>query len=68
MESFHPNQIHRTTGGPKNPDLLASVHEIEVSFKALLIKELNHLEVELDEGELHKGKALVVRLFAQKRN
>lgn len=67
MECFHPDQIHRTSGGPKNPDLLASIEEIKESFKTLHIIELTSAEVNLDEGELHKGKALVIRLFAQKK-
>lgn len=67
LESFHPDQILRNSGGPKNPDLLASMSEIKESFKNLNIIEFNTQEVDLDEGEHHKGKAIVIRLFAQKK-
>ncbi|PKP39762.1 MAG: SAM-dependent methyltransferase [Bacteroidetes bacterium HGW-Bacteroidetes-15] len=66
MECFHPDQIPRSSGGPKNPDLLPSIEEIKESFKNLHIKELAKVEIDLNEGELHQGKALVIRLLAQK--
>jgi SAM-dependent methyltransferase len=66
MEIFHPNQIERTSGGPKNPNLFLSLNEVEIYFKNITIKYLAKVEVELNEGPLHQGKALVIRMLAQK--
>jgi cyclopropane fatty-acyl-phospholipid synthase-like methyltransferase len=68
LECFHPDQISRSSGGPKNPDLLPSIEEIAESFKDLHIKDLKTIEIDINEGELHQGKALVIRLLAQKLN
>lgn len=68
LECFHPDQISRTSGGPKNPDLLPSIDEIKESFKNLHIKDLRKIEIDLNEGELHQGKALAIRMLAQKLN
>ena len=65
LENFHPEQIPRNSGGPKNPDLLYSIEELKNSFGKLKIIALNKVEVNLDEGQLHQGNAMVIRMLAQ---
>jgi 2-polyprenyl-3-methyl-5-hydroxy-6-metoxy-1,4-benzoquinol methylase len=66
LEIFHPDQISRTSGGPKNPELFVTQNELAEHFKSLSIKHIAKEEIELNEGALHQGKALVIRLIAQK--
>lgn len=66
LEVFEKAQLGRTSGGPQNFDMLYSVEELQNDFKNMGIILLEKQEVNLDEGELHNGKAVVVRLIAQK--
>lgn len=66
LEAFNPEQIPRTSGGPKDitmlytPEILmhdfADVEDIAISIET----------VHLDEGPLHQGKAEVIRMIAKK--
>ena len=66
LEAFNPEQIPRTSGGPKDitmlytPEILmhdfADVDDIAISIETVL----------LDEGPLHQGKAEVIRMIAKK--
>lgn len=66
LEAFNPEQIPRTSGGPKDitmlytPEILmhdfADVEDIAISIET----------VYLDEGPLHQGKAEVIRMIAKK--
>ena len=66
LEAFNPEQIPRTSGGPKDitmlytPEILmhdfADVDDIAISIET----------VHLDEGPLHQGKAEVIRMIAKK--
>lgn len=66
MECFHPEQIGRDSGGPKNPDMLPSHNDLINDFINLKIDTLNKEEILLNEGLLHQGKAVVTRLIARK--
>jgi SAM-dependent methyltransferase len=66
IECFHPEQILRSSGGPKNPELLPSMDELKKAFDSLQFRLLQKVEVELSEGSLHQGKAIVIRLIAEK--
>ncbi|HZW06647.1 MAG TPA: class I SAM-dependent methyltransferase, partial [Phycisphaerales bacterium] len=66
LEAYAPDQIERGTGGPKDPDMLASV--------ATLVDELTGLEIDhsaslvrsVVEGRFHAGEASVVQLLARR--
>lgn len=66
LEGFTKAQIKNTTGGPKSLDLLFSKEEIQADFAQL--KEIKSWEesIFLSEGELHKGKASVIRMIGKK--
>ena len=68
MEVFSKNQLGRNTGGPRNQDMLYSLTEIQNDFKEFEFILLEELEVELSEGELHNGKAMVIRCVGRKKN
>lgn len=51
--------------GPRNPDYLIKPNELLEHFKPLRILYYEDTVVELDEG-MHKGKAAVIRLIAEK--
>lgn len=66
LEAFTPEQLKKTSGGPKTPQLLYTSGDIEHDFNHLRFIDFTASAVILDEGPLHRGEAHVVRLFAQK--
>lgn len=55
-------------GGPKEKSMLFSEKEIREVFEELHFTEFYKGEVELKEGEFHKGTGWVIRFVAEKRN
>jgi len=66
LEGFSKDQIDKTSGGPKNIDMLFSQQELKDDFEGLTINTLVEREVLLNEGEFHKGEASIIRLVATK--
>ena len=68
LEAFHVKQLHhnRASGGPKNEEMLYTEAMLQQDFKALQILSLKHEVIELQQGNFHKGKAEIIRLFATK--
>ena len=66
MECFEKDQINLTSGGPKSLELLYSLDEILRDFSELNIIEMKKQEIFLKEGLLHQGRAMVIRILAQK--
>jgi hypothetical protein len=62
LESFAINQLSRSSGGPKNAELLFTVEQIKNDFADLNKAEIIETQVILDEGPLHQGLADVIRL------
>ena len=65
----HPayQQVNPKVGGPKDEALLFSMEEIKKDFGELKFLELYEAEVDLKEGEHHKGLGSVIRFVAQKK-
>ncbi len=57
-----------TAGGPRNPEMLWDLEELKSDFANLEFLEAKFENVNLNEGNSHKGKASVVRVFAIKSN
>ena len=57
-----------TVGGPKEEKMLFSEKEIKEAFPDLDFLEYYEGEIELNEGEFHKGKGWVIRFVAQKKS
>ena len=71
FEAFSKNhvkfqKINPQAGGPKNPELLFSIEDMERLFEGMETISLVEKVIELDEGEFHKGKASVIRYIGQK--
>lgn len=72
FEGFNKNhpeyqKKNPTVGGPKDDALLFSMEEIKKDFGELNFLELYEAEVDLQEGEFHKGLGSVIRFVAQKK-
>ncbi len=66
LEAFTVNQLSRSTGGPKAPELLFTSDQIKSDFGSLSEPQILEIQAILDEGPLHQGVADVVRLTGYK--
>jgi cyclopropane fatty-acyl-phospholipid synthase-like methyltransferase len=66
LEAFAKEQLQLNTGGPKNIELLYNIEDIRHSFPNGKIELLKKDIVYLHEGDLHNGKAVVVRAIVRK--
>ncbi len=67
FEAFSKKQIHNTSGGPSNAEMLFSENEIKIEFSEINFTFLETVEVHLEEGPFHQGKASVVRFIGTKK-
>jgi SAM-dependent methyltransferase len=67
MEVFSNAQLGRKSGGPQNEDMLYTIDEIRNDFTDFEFQQLEELEVGLNEGPLHQGKAMVIRFVGKKK-
>jgi len=66
MESFTPEQLNYSSGGPPVLEMLYTAEMMSNDFKLLEIQQLEECVTELDEGRYHCGEGAVVRLLARK--
>lgn len=70
FELFSKKQIdyqkEYKSGGPGDVHMLYSVEEVKENFKDFEILELKEEEINLNEGEYHKGLGSVIRFFGKK--
>lgn len=66
LESYSPDQIPRGTGGPKDPDMLAGVDELQTELAGLEFLIARELERDIREGTLHNGVSSVVQILGRK--
>ena len=67
MESFTPEQLNYSSGGPPILEMLYTAEMMTSDFKMLEIQQLEECITELNEGKYHCGEGAVVRLLALKR-
>lgn len=67
LEAYAPDQIHRDTGGPKDPALLASLDQLLAELYGLHIEHQAALIRNVSEGPFHRGDASVIQIFARRR-
>lgn len=65
-EVFSKKQIDKSSGGPKDLNLLYDIEDFEKNITSLKIHRLKEELVNLEEGKGHNGEAYVVRIIAQK--
>jgi SAM-dependent methyltransferase len=66
MEAYAPDQLRRSTGGPKDPALLAPLDTILAELDALHIEHHAALVRVVEEGQYHTGEASVVQVVARR--
>ena len=66
FEAFAKEQKNNTSGGPKDEALLYDAPTVCSDFQHFHILSCGQKEVDLQEGEFHKGKAHVLHLISQK--
>ena len=66
LEAFSEKQLSRSTGGPKNADMLMTVEKLQREFPNLEPVLLREVEREVSEGAGHTGLASVVQFIARK--
>lgn len=66
LEAYSKSQLSRNTGGPKDPDMLMTVADIEKEFPNCQAILCHEIEREVVEGEFHTGLASVVQFIGKK--
>jgi SAM-dependent methyltransferase len=66
LEAFAKEQIHNTSGGPKDPALLYDAPTICTDFPFLHMLSCGQKTIQLAEGSFHQGKAEVLQMIGQK--
>lgn len=66
LEAYSENQLARTTGGPKDRDMLMTLGKIAQGFPGLEPILLRDVEREVHEGTYHTGLASVVQFIGRK--
>src|SRR6056297_738202 len=61
VEFFHPDQLGRSSGGPKILDMLYSPELIQKDFPQIKFQHLNRVIEILKEGSHHQGEAILTR-------
>ena len=67
FESFSKKQLGRTSGGPKNYDLLYNLEDVLADLTEMEIEIGEQTETHLDEGTGHHGDGIVIRIVATKK-
>ena len=67
LEGFHVDQLQFHSGGPRNESMLFTPEMLAQDFIELDISQNEFLQVSLDEGLLHQGRASVVRFVGTKK-
>lgn len=67
LEAYTKAQLARTTGGPKDPDLLVDLAELKQQFPNCEPIIAQEIEREVIEGTFHTGLAHVVQFIARKK-
>jgi len=67
LEAYAPDQLHRDTGGPKDPLLLAPLQTLLAELFGLTIEHQAALVRNVGEGRYHSGEASVVQVVARRR-
>lgn len=67
LEAFHPDQLGRNSGGPKDLNMLYSLADLRTDFAADFDEQMGwEGEVTLDEGPGHQGVGNVTRFVAER--
>lgn len=56
-----------SAGGPRDVEMLFDIPQLVLDFPEIEFIYLNEEEIDLQEGEFHTGKAMVIRFFGKKK-
>ena len=68
LEAYSESQLQRSTGGPKDIDMLMRVEKLRAEFPNLKTVLAREIDREVSEGEGHTGMASVVQYIARKES
>jgi SAM-dependent methyltransferase len=68
LEAYTPAQLKHGTGGPKAPDMLMELVELEKEFSGLNFLLGHEIERDIHEGQGHRGLSAVVQVLALKKS
>ncbi len=63
IEAFHPDQIHHSSGGPKDVSMLLTTEMLSEELKSISPIETYNIKYLLDEGPQHQGEAAITRFL-----
>ncbi|MFO1003223.1 MAG: class I SAM-dependent methyltransferase [Planctomycetaceae bacterium] len=66
LEAYAKSQLSRSTGGPKDPDMLLTVEDLRAEFSNCELLLCQEVERDVVEGEYHTGLASVVQFIGRK--
>lgn len=66
FEAFSKEQLGKSSGGPKDKEMLFSIEEVEKEFKGIGFQILEKKIIQLQEGRYHHGEASVIRFIGTK--
>lgn len=66
LEAFSKEQLQYNSGGPRNIEMLFYEEELQSDFADLTELKTEKIEIHLNEGKQHNGKASVIRLIGLK--
>jgi len=66
LEAYAPKHLGYDTGGPKDPDMLVSLDELQTAFAGFDTLHAEELEKTVVEGLFHTGQAYVTQFIVRK--
>lgn len=66
VEVYSVKQLGRDSGGPKDERVLYTKEKLRDLLSGTNIEWMEEMEIELNEGKYHTGKAMVIRAVAEK--
>jgi hypothetical protein len=66
LESYAEKQLSRSTGGPRDIDLLMSIDKVRREFPGLEPMLMREIERDVSEGDGHTGMAAVVQFIGRR--
>lgn len=66
LEGFAKDQIHYTSGGPKDISMLYSIDMLALDFRELEIESMEKTVRVINESDFHQGKASIIRMITKK--
>jgi cyclopropane fatty-acyl-phospholipid synthase-like methyltransferase len=66
LETFCPDQLKNSSGGPKDINMLYTKEILKEDFKDLRMDSFEYIHIHLSEGKYHEGPADVIRMVATK--